>query len=148
MPARCLQVIKAAFEMKILLFTITTILTFEPGHIGQSPKGLTGHYAVVLDGEGPQFKQRYELEIADSIATVKKDFLLTSYSVIRISDNHYRLIDKVNPDTSQLTKLDKVLLDLGQPFYDLTRISADSITFDYNRNLYIRIASGLFIRTK
>ena len=107
-----------------------------------------GKYLALFD---KQFKDNYgsfELTINDTTASRKIGFLTDVYSIKTISECNFWLSKPYSLDTSKQNDLQKQLANLGQPYYDIQIVNADTLKFVFRHNPHIMINSGTFIKIK
>jgi len=134
--------------MKELLFSTYILFTTESTRRLTCDKIDNGTYYAVIDSFHKYDFERYELKINDTLAYIKQDSIDYYYKIEQPTNCKFTLTNLYPQDTSTMTKFQKSLSGLGEPFYEVTKINSDTLYFEYRRNLHIIFYSGRFIRKK
>ncbi len=131
--------------MKKTIYILLIFLNF--GFLGNNNCELkNGKYKVIYDTEFSEYSE-LELIVSDKTLTeIYSDSKKSEYKINWLTENTFRL-EPTEKRKDSLTEIEKKLKTLGNPYYELTECSNDTIQFILRRNLHIMVNSGKFIRT-
>ncbi|WP_219921624.1 hypothetical protein, partial [Rufibacter sp. XAAS-G3-1] len=105
-----------------------------------------GKYKVLYDKQFSNFP-KFEFEVKGKTLTELNTGNKEVYTIKDLSERSFQLVPPKS-HTDSLTNIQKALVSLGQPYYEITNCTKDTIEFILRVNLHITSHSGKFVRIK
>ena len=104
-----------------------------------------GTYKVELDTMYRKNYGSFDFIISDQICVLKRPTYTEQFNITWLPNCGFKLKNLFNVNPHDPTNK---LSQLGEPWYDITKINQDTIYFTYRLNLHVQVYSGRFVKTE